>query len=99
MKKYFEELSRLMETFKAQEESMTQEEKDWQEAQRGFDDLASLDALLSEAVEPIMELLENRLLSKHSEMILSRLYQDMSEFHGVYIHHVGEDFRKYTKED
>ena len=91
MAKDTEETCELL--FKMQED----DDREW--AMYGLDQLADIVALVKEMEYPMQVLMNNPLLDKDSERIVSKLYDTLGNFFATDSLHVEDNLSNYIKED
>lgn len=91
MAKDTEELRKFL--FKAQED----DDREW--AMYGLDQLADIEALRNEMIYPLEMLMNNPLLDKDSERMVSKLYDALGNFFATDSLHVEDNLSTYIEED
>lgn len=95
----FTELSDIMQAIKAADEKLTPEERNRNDAVEGLDCIASILELIHESEEYFDILLNNPLLDKDSERIISKLWNDIGNFFTTDVHHVESNLAHYIDEE
>lgn len=91
MAKDTEEMRELL--FRAQQD----DDREW--AMYGLDQLADIEALMKEMRYPLEMLMNNPLLDKDSERMVSKLYDALGNFFATDSLHVEDNLSTYIKED
>lgn len=91
--------ARMIDEEKARRSSMTQEERNEEDAYNGLDELASVLTLLKDIPEYLDSLLANPLLDKESEGIIYRLYSGISDFWKTGSSYVESNLAHYIDEE
>lgn len=95
----FTELSNIMQAIKAADEKLTPEERNRNDAEEGLDCIASILELIHESEEYFDILLNNPLLDKDSERIISKLWNDIGNFFTTDVHHVEHNLAHYIDDE
>lgn len=95
----FKDLEEAIASAKAKEEEMTPEERNRFYAEEGIDCLASIEEALHETEEYFDCLLNNPLLDRDSERMISKLWIDIAEFIMKNGSHVERQLAHYIDEE